>query len=188
MKAFNLRSLLFVGTLALFEVSCKEEKRNNDRYDADRRDRDYTDVRGDRDYSDDRDKTKVYKEVSYTSTVNAGREMLIGDGDKAWKARVDLNDTGLDEAMEREGVFYFYSNNTFTLVDKDQTTRSGKWSYNGATLSIQYSGDASSSTFAVRELTNNRMRLGAYDGSELVLVDKDEIFDADDRYNRNDRY
>lgn len=173
MKTMNLCSLLFVGTLALFTVSCREENRDNNRYDTDRReDRDYRDVRDDGDYTRDRDNND-YREVKNTTTVSSGREMLIGDGDKYWKVREDLNRTGADEGLERSGEFHFHSNNSFSMSDEDQATRTGTWSYNGSTFSIKYSGEATTHTYKVRDLTNNRLRLEASDGSELVLVDKD---------------
>lgn len=178
-KSINLCGLLVVGTLALFTVSCREENRNEN-------DDGYRTARGDRDdrvrYDLDRDNNN-YRQVSYTST-SSGREMLIGDGDKVWKARMDINEKGTDEALERRGEFHFYGNNSFTftesaLRDNERTVRTGTWQYTGSTLSIKYAGDPATYTYAVRELTDDKMRLGAYDGSELVLVDKDIDLDDD---------
>jgi hypothetical protein len=153
MKAINLRSLLFVGTLALFTVSCREENRNDDRYGTNRR--------NDRDNSD-------YKEVAYSES--SGRQLLIGN---VWKAREDLNSSGLDEGLERRGEFYFYANNMFSLMDDGKATQTGTWAYDGNTLSLRYSGATITHYYDVRELTEDKLRIAASDGSELLLVDKD---------------
>lgn len=167
MKAMNLHGLLLAGALALLTVSCKEERR--DRYDDNRDDRNVLRDKDDRYDRDDND----YRNVSYTSSLSRETEMIVGEtGNKVWKVRQDLNDTGIDEAYDDKEEFHFYKNNTFTISNKN-STRTGMWAYDGTKLTLKYTGDATLHPYTVGELTNNRIELVATNGAELVLVDKD---------------
>lgn len=108
------------------------------------------------------------REVSNTS-VSAGRALIMGN---TWKVREDMNAYGADERFERDALFHFHAGNTFSLTS-DDISKSGTWSYNGSSLSLRYSGEATTYSYRVLELNEDRMRLQASDGSELTLLDKD---------------
>ena len=194
MKADKMLSLAFVGMLALFTVSCREDNNRNDRDDRNETtvgDDRYGDGRvgddrlgdgrigddrlGDGRIGDDRlgdgrigDGDNNAREVSNTS-VSADRALIVGN---TWKVREDMNSYGADERFESDALFHFYSGNTFSL-SSSAATKSGTWSYNGSTLSLRYNGESTTYAYRVRELNEDRMRLEASDGSELTLVDKD---------------
>jgi hypothetical protein len=216
MKADKMLSFAFVGMLALFTISCREDNNRNDRDDrydettvgddrygdgrvgddevgdgrvADDRIGDGRvgddrlgdgrigdDRLGDGRIGDDRlgdgrigDGDNNAREVSNTS-VSSGRALIVGN---TWKVREDVNTSGADERFERDALFNFHSGNTFSLTSDDEAAKSGTWSYNGSTLSLRYNGEATTYSYRVLELTEDRMRLQASDGSELTLLDKD---------------
>jgi hypothetical protein len=141
MKAMKLYSFLLAGIFALTAVACKDGNNNRNNND--------------------------------NTTTAEGIEKIAGDGQKSWRMKKEVSATGdVDRASrdEKDDEINFHTNNTFSLID-ERGTSTGKWTYDGNTLTLQFEGDNVSETFTVEDLTDNRMRLVAVDGSEMVLVE-----------------
>lgn len=107
------------------------------------------------------------------SPIAEGVEKIAGDGQKSWRMKKEVSATGDTERATRDqkdDEINFHTNNTFSLVD-ERGTSTGKWTYDGATLTLLFDGDNMSESFTVEDLTDNKMRLVAVDGSEMVLVE-----------------
>lgn len=147
--------MLCAGALALLTVSCREQNSRENRDDAD-------------------DKDVPSATVSMTNS----QTMIVGeDGDKVWRVRSEFDAAGDRENRtreERKEEYHFYANNSFTIAGPGGSS-SGSWSYDGTTLVLHFAGTTvmTKETYIVEELTNNKMRLRAEDGKEVVLVDKD---------------
>lgn len=159
MKTMKLYSMLLIALLVLGAVACEGDYNNrNNRNDNDKEDRDYRNDRDDR--------------VSAGTEAN---ELIAGDDSKTWRMKKEFTSTGDREKVaesDKEEEINFHRNNTFSIVG-ERATSTGTWSYDGSTLSLQYKGENASETFTVEELTGNRMRIRAVDGTEYVLVDKE---------------
>jgi outer membrane biogenesis lipoprotein LolB len=102
-------------------------------------------------------------------------EMIAGKESKTWKAKKETNSQGEKEKLnsqEKDQEIKFFANGKFNM-SSDTETESGTWSYsaNTGTLSLTFSSDQTySENFKVLELNDDKMKVQASDGSEMVMT------------------
>jgi hypothetical protein len=98
-------------------------------------------------------------------------EKIAGTEVKTWKATKETDANGdkdkLTRDEKRESITFSRSGNV-KMGDTDSAME-GKWTYAANTLSLQFDGTDHTENFAVLELTDDKMRLKAEDGSELTM-------------------
>jgi hypothetical protein len=102
---------------------------------------------------------------------------IAGSNNKTWHPVKETNSEGDKEKLtdqEEKEAWVFYTNGTMAM-NLTTTTVKGNWIYDGSskTLTITPDDGSGSKQFTVEDLTDDKMKLKAADGSELKL-------DADD--------
>jgi hypothetical protein len=98
-------------------------------------------------------------------------QKIAGDGQKTWVAKRETDATGDKDKItkaEKKEVITFWSNGNVKMTDGNQS-QSGQWSFNGGTLTLAFAGADVSENFTVLELDDDKMKLKAGDGSEMVM-------------------
>ena len=106
---------------------------------------------------------------SDTSLTN--EDKIAGETEKTWVATRETNAEGDKEKLtrdEKKEKITFWRNGNVKMGDNGQAM-SGQWSYEGSTLTMHFAGQDVTENFTVVELTNDRMKLKAGDGSELIM-------------------
>jgi antitoxin component YwqK of YwqJK toxin-antitoxin module len=103
-------------------------------------------------------------------------EMIAGTSNKTWHPEKETNATGDKEKLsdeEKNESWVFYTNGTMAMNLTSQSVK-GNWIYDasGKTLTITPE-NMGSQQFAVEDLSNDKMKLKAADGSEMKLEAKD---------------
>jgi hypothetical protein len=111
------------------------------------------------------------KDTKNEKNNNNPTAIIAGDDNKTWKAERETDAEGkkdrLTRAEKKESITFFKNGNMRMGGTSDN--REGTWSYNGNELSLQFTGENVSENFIVLELTNNKMKLRANDGSEMTM-------------------
>jgi uncharacterized lipoprotein NlpE involved in copper resistance len=98
-------------------------------------------------------------------------QKIAGDGQKTWVAKRETDATGDKDKItkaEKKEVITFWSNGNVKMTDGNQS-QSGQWSFNGGTLTLAFAGADVTENFTVLELDDDKMKLKAGDGSEMVM-------------------
>jgi len=98
-------------------------------------------------------------------------EMLAGEKEKTWEATRETNAQGDREKLSREEKkerITFWRNGDVRMGDDNQAM-TGKWTLQGNTLSINFTGANVSENFGIVSLEKNEVVLRAGDGSQLVM-------------------
>jgi hypothetical protein len=98
-------------------------------------------------------------------------QKLAGTGQKTWVAKKETDASGDKDKLtkaEKKEVITFWTNGNVKMSDGNQS-QSGQWSYNGGTLTLQFTGADVTENFTVLELDDDKMKLKAGDGSEMVM-------------------
>jgi hypothetical protein len=98
-------------------------------------------------------------------------QKIAGTGQKTWVAKKETDASGDKDKLtkaEKKEVITFWSNGNVKMSDGNQS-QSGQWSYNGGTLTLQFTGADVTENFTVLELDDDKMKLKAGDGSEMVM-------------------
>lgn len=98
-------------------------------------------------------------------------QKIAGDGQKTWVAKRETDATGDKDKLtkaEKKEVITFWSNGNVKMTDGNQS-QSGQWSFNGGTLTLAFAGADVTENFTVLELDDDKMKLKAGDGSEMVM-------------------
>lgn len=111
------------------------------------------------------------KDSKNETNNNNPTAIIAGDNQKTWKAERETDAEGDKDRLTRdekkESITFF--NNGNMRMSGTMDSREGTWSYNGNELSLQFTGENVSENFTVLELTNNKMKLRANDGSEMTM-------------------
>ena len=106
-----------------------------------------------------------------TETSSSSEDKIAGQAEKTWIAIRETNAQGENDKLtrdEKKEKITFWRNGNVKMGDNDQAM-SGQWSYEGSNLTLHFAGQDVTENFTIVELTNDRMRLKAGDGSELVM-------------------
>ena len=101
----------------------------------------------------------------------SNEEKIAGKDQKTWVATRETNSEGDKDKLtkaEKKETITFWSNGNVKMSDGAQS-QSGQWSYTGSTLTMQFTGSEVTENFTVLELDDDKMKLKAGDGSELVM-------------------
>ncbi len=104
-------------------------------------------------------------------TSSSRDDKIAGETEKTWIAVRETNAEGEKDKLtrdEKKEKITFWRNGNVKMGDNDQAM-SGQWSYEGSTLTMHFADQDVTENFTVIELTNDKMRLKAGDGSELVM-------------------
>lgn len=110
--------------------------------------------------------------ASTESTSAPSNEQLIaGESEKTWKAKRETNSEGDKDKLtkaEKEQRITFWRNGDVKMGD-DAQSMTGKWTYSGQTLALQFTGENVTENFTIVELEDDEMKLRAADGSEMTM-------------------
>lgn len=102
-----------------------------------------------------------------------GVNMLYGTESKVWKTAKETDTTGdkvkqTDEQKQQE--LRIFANGTYNMTGSSGAI-SGKYTFDqaGKTITMTPDGAATSNTFAVETLTDNKLTLKSADGAALML-------------------
>ena len=98
-------------------------------------------------------------------------EKIAGESQKTWEAKKETTAQGNNDKLtsdEKDEKITFWRNGSLKMEDSNESI-SGKWSYAGNTLTLQFTGKDVTENFNVIELTEKRMELKAGDGSTMIL-------------------
>lgn len=101
------------------------------------------------------------------------KEAFYGKGSRTWHVAKETNSAGKKEKLsdaEKQDILRFNSDGTFS-ANTSQGNAQGNWEYNeGAKqLSLQFAGASVTETHTVEDLSEDRIKLKAGDGSEMTL-------------------
>ncbi|GAA4350489.1 hypothetical protein GCM10023185_08250 [Hymenobacter saemangeumensis] len=102
-----------------------------------------------------------------------GVNMLYGTDSKVWKTSKELDASG-DKVKQtddqKEERLQMFANGTFTLT-RPSGAMSGNYTFDqaGKTITLTPSGSATSMTFTVETLTDDKLTLVGTDGSRMLL-------------------
>lgn len=111
------------------------------------------------------------KDSKNETNTNNPTVMIAGDNQKTWKAERETDAAGDKDRLTREEkkeLITFFNNGNIRMSGP-RDNREGTWTYTGNELSLQFTGENVSENFTVLELTTNKMRLRANDGSEMIM-------------------
>jgi hypothetical protein len=111
------------------------------------------------------------KDSKNETNNNNPTAIIAGDNQKTWKAERETDAQGDNDRLtrdEKKETITFFSNGNMRMSGASDS-REGTWSYNGNELSLQFTGENVSENFIVLELTNDKMKLQANDGSEMIM-------------------
>ncbi|WP_205502704.1 lipocalin-like domain-containing protein [Rufibacter psychrotolerans] len=100
-------------------------------------------------------------------------QMISGANSKIWKASKETTASGDKDKLtsdEKQEQIQFFANGNFTQTSQSESAN-GTWMYDAANknLSLTYQGNNVSENFQVAELSDDKMKLQAPDGSTLTL-------------------
>lgn len=98
-------------------------------------------------------------------------EMLAGENEKTWEATREINSQGDREKLTREEKkerITFWRNGDVRMGE-DNEAMTGKWTVQGNTLSITFTGSNVSENFGMVSMEKDEVVLRAADGSQLVM-------------------
>lgn len=101
----------------------------------------------------------------------SNEEKISGESEKTWKATREMTAGGEKDKLTREEKkesITFSRNGNVQMSNQDQVM-GGTWSYMDNTLSLQFTGTNVTENFKVVELSDDKMKLLADDGSQLTL-------------------
>ncbi len=101
------------------------------------------------------------------------RRAFAGDGTKTWRMTKQTNAAGKNQKLsdaEKNDVLRFNADGTFS-ANTAEGNSDGSWTYDPSAklLSLQFAGASVTQSHSVVDLTDNRIRLKAGDGSEMTL-------------------
>jgi type III secretory pathway component EscR len=98
-------------------------------------------------------------------------EKISGKSEKTWKATRETNAAGEKDKLTREEKkesITFSRNGNVKMSNEDQVM-GGTWSFMDNTLSLQFTGTNVTENFKVTELSEDKIKLLAEDGSQMTL-------------------
>lgn len=99
-------------------------------------------------------------------------DLLSGTMSKTWHIAKQIDASGDKEKVtseEKDETLSLFKNGTFSITDAEQTS-TGTWSTEGShTLIMHFEGKDVTESFAIMNLTKEKVILKAADGSEMVL-------------------
>lgn len=100
-------------------------------------------------------------------------EMIAGTANKTWHPAKETNSEGDKEKLteaEKNEAYVFYTNGTMSMNLTDRAIK-GNWIYDPAakTLTLTPEDGSGSKQFTVEDLSDDKMKLKAPDGSEMKL-------------------
>ena len=101
----------------------------------------------------------------------SNEEKISGQSEKTWKATRETNSEGEKDKLTREEKkesITFSRNGNVKMSNNDQMM-GGTWSFMDNTLSLQFTGTNVTENFKVLELSDDKMKLLAADGSQMTL-------------------
>jgi hypothetical protein len=101
----------------------------------------------------------------------SNEEKISGQSEKTWKATRETNAEGEKDKLTREEKkesITFSRNGNVKMSNNDQVM-GGTWSFMDNTLSLQFTGTNVTENFKVMELSDDKMKLLADDGSQMIL-------------------
>jgi hypothetical protein len=101
----------------------------------------------------------------------SNEEKISGTSEKTWKATRETNAEGEKDKLTREEKkesITFSRNGNVKMSNNDQMM-GGTWSFMDNTLSLQFTGTNVTENFKVMELSDDKMKLLADDGSQMIL-------------------
>lgn len=104
----------------------------------------------------------------------SNEEMISGKSEKTWEATRETNAEGDKDKLTREEKkesITFSRNGNVKMSNNDQMM-GGTWSFMENTLSLQFTGTNVTEEFKVIELSDDKMKLAAADGSQMILESK----------------
>jgi hypothetical protein len=101
------------------------------------------------------------------------KEAFYGKGSKTWHVAKETNASGKKEKLsdaEKQDILRFNSDGTFS-ANTSQGNAQGNWEYNESAkqLSLQFAGASVTETHTVENLSSDKIKLKAGDGSEMTL-------------------
>jgi hypothetical protein len=101
------------------------------------------------------------------------KEAFYGKGSKTWRVARETNAEGKKEKLseeEKQDVLRFNSDGSFS-VNTAQGNNEGSWQYDPAArlLTLQFAGASVTESHSVVNLSDDRIKLKAGDGSEMTL-------------------
>jgi hypothetical protein len=101
------------------------------------------------------------------------KEAFYGKGSKTWRVAKETNAAGKKEklsAEEKQDVLRFNSDGTFS-ANTAQGNAEGSWNYDPAAklLTLQFAGASVTEAHSVVNLSDDKIKLKAGDGSEMTL-------------------
>ena len=103
-------------------------------------------------------------------------EMIAGDNHKTWHPAKETDASGDKEKLsdeEKDESWVFYSNGTMSMNLASQSVK-GDWRYDAAAKELVVTPEGGPAmSFAVEELSDDKMKLKAGDGSEMKLKAED---------------
>jgi hypothetical protein len=101
----------------------------------------------------------------------SNEEKISGQSEKTWKATRETNSEGEKDKLTREEKkeSITFSRNGNVKMTNNEQMMGGTWSFMDNTLSLQFTGTNVTENFKVMELSEERMKLLADDGSQLTL-------------------
>ena len=98
-------------------------------------------------------------------------EKISGKSEKTWKAVRETNAEGEKDKLtkeEKKESITFSRNGNVKMSNEDQVM-GGTWNFSENTLSLQFTGTNVTENFRVVELSDDKMKLLADDGSQMTL-------------------
>jgi hypothetical protein len=105
------------------------------------------------------------------SETMSNEEKISGQSQKTWKATRETNSEGEKDKLtrdEKKESITFSRNGNVKMSNNDQVM-GGTWSFMDNTLSLQFTGANVTENFKVVELSDDKIKLLAEDGSQLTL-------------------
>jgi hypothetical protein len=101
------------------------------------------------------------------------KEAFYGKGSKTWRVAKETNASGKKEKLsdaEKQDMLRFNSDGSFS-ANTSQGNAEGNWNYDAAAkqLTLQFAGASVTETHSVVNLSDDKIRLKAGDGSEMTL-------------------
>jgi hypothetical protein len=98
-------------------------------------------------------------------------EKISGKTEKTWKATREINAEGEKDKLTREEKkeSITFSRNGNVKMSNEEQVMGGTWSFLDNTLSLQFTGTNVTENFKVMELSDDKIKLLADDGSQLTL-------------------
>jgi type III secretory pathway component EscR len=101
----------------------------------------------------------------------SNEEKISGQSEKTWKATRETTAEGEKDKLTREEKkeSITFSRNGNVKMSNEQQVMGGTWSFVDNTLSLQFTGTNVTENFKVLELSDDKIKLLADDGSQMIL-------------------